>query len=100
MPLYQYKCDACDGVFEVIQRFSDAPLAVHDGCGGKVERLLCAPALRFKGSGWYVTDYARKNGGKPAGSAQRGSSDSKDGPAKADSSSSTKTGDTTAKADK
>ena len=68
MPLYEYKCAKCGDVFEVMQKFSDAPLLVHDGCGGRVERLLSAAALQFKGTGWYVTDYARKgysgNGGE------------------------------------
>jgi putative FmdB family regulatory protein len=59
MPLYEYRCERCDTVFEVIQRFSDEPLKTHEGCGGAVERLLSAPALQFKGTGWYVTDYAR-----------------------------------------
>ena len=62
MPLYEYKCDKCGAVFEVMQKFSDAPLMVHDQCGGMVERLISAPALQFKGSGWYVTDYAGKGG--------------------------------------
>jgi len=62
MPLYEYSCQKCGGVFEVIQKFSDAPLVTHEGCGGKVERLLSPPALQFKGTGWYVTDYAGKNG--------------------------------------
>lgn len=64
MPLYEYKCQACGQVFEVMQRFSDEPLRVHEGCGGAVERLLSPPAFHFKGSGWYITDYARKNDGK------------------------------------
>ncbi len=59
MPLYEYRCSKCNGVFEVIQKFSDAPLTVHEGCGGSVERLISAPGLQFKGSGWYITDYAR-----------------------------------------
>src|SRR5690348_7355847 len=62
MPLYEYKCDRCGGVFEVIEKFSDQPLQEHAGCGGHVERLLSAPALQFKGTGWYVTDYARNSG--------------------------------------
>jgi putative FmdB family regulatory protein len=62
MPTYEYKCRRCDEVFEVRQRFSDTPLTTHDGCGGDVERLLSAPALQFKGSGWYITDYARNGG--------------------------------------
>ena len=60
MPLYEYKCQSCGDVFEVIQKFSDTPLAVHDKCGGAVERLISPSALKFKGTGWYVTDYARK----------------------------------------
>lgn len=62
MPLYEYKCDKCGDVFEVMQKFSDEPLTVHSKCGGVVHRLLSAPALQFKGSGWYVTDYARSGG--------------------------------------
>ena len=63
MPLYEYKCQSCGSVFEVMQRFSDPPLATHEGCGGAVERLLSTPAFHFKGSGWYVTDYARSGNG-------------------------------------
>jgi putative FmdB family regulatory protein len=59
MPLYEYRCENCGELFEVMQKFSDEPLTVHEKCGGKVERLLSAPALQFKGSGWYITDYAR-----------------------------------------
>jgi predicted nucleic acid-binding Zn ribbon protein len=46
-----------------MQKFSDDPLEVHEGCGGLLERLISPPAFQFKGSGWYVTDYARKGGG-------------------------------------
>lgn len=59
MPLYEYRCQKCGESFEVMQKFADEPLTVHEECGGKVERLLSAPALQFKGSGWYITDYAR-----------------------------------------
>jgi putative FmdB family regulatory protein len=61
MPLYEYKCAKCGSVFEKIEKFSDAPLKTHDanGCGGRVVRLLGAPAFHFKGSGWYVTDYGK-----------------------------------------
>jgi putative FmdB family regulatory protein len=62
MPLYEYHCRRCDEVFEVRQKFSDDPLVIHDGCGGEVDRLLSPPALQFKGSGWYVTDYGRNGG--------------------------------------
>jgi putative FmdB family regulatory protein len=66
MPLYEYKCDSCGKTFEVIQKFSDEPLTVHAECGGPVQRLLSAPAFHLKGTGWYATDYAKGNGGKPA----------------------------------
>ena len=61
MPLYEYACHQCGKHFDVLQKFSDQPLAVHEECGGEVERLISAPALQFKGTGWYVTDYARKD---------------------------------------
>ena len=60
MPLYEYQCDACGHRFETIQKFSDAPLEVCPKCGGPVHKLQSAPAFQFKGSGWYITDYARK----------------------------------------
>jgi putative FmdB family regulatory protein len=59
MPLYEYQCDACAHRFEVIQKFSDAPIDVCPKCGGAVQKLLSSPAIQFKGSGWYITDYAR-----------------------------------------
>jgi len=78
MPLYEYKCHSCGEKFEVIQKFSDTPLAVHDKCGGPVERLISPSALKFKGSGWYVTDYAGSGNGKSQ-SAKDGNKDGKDG---------------------
>ena len=74
MPLYEYKCEKCEAVFEVLQKFSDAPLKVHAGCGGAVERLLTAPSFQFKGSGWYVTDYAKKGGSNGGAHAAKGDS--------------------------
>ena len=62
MPLYEYKCQSCGEKFEVIQKFSDAPLETHENCGGHVERLISTSALQFKGSGWYVNDYGSGNG--------------------------------------
>ncbi|MGE0463539.1 MAG: FmdB family zinc ribbon protein, partial [Vicinamibacterales bacterium] len=59
MPLYEYQCDACAHRFEVIQKFSDAPIETCPKCGGAVKKLLSSPAIQFKGSGWYITDYAR-----------------------------------------
>jgi putative FmdB family regulatory protein len=69
MPLYEYKCDNCGSVFEVIQKFSDNPLSVHEACGGPVHRLISPSALQFKGSGWYITDYG-KSGRGPNGSSK------------------------------
>jgi putative FmdB family regulatory protein len=61
VPLYEYECDACGRRFEVIQKFSDAPVDVCRECGkGPVRRLLSSPAIQFKGSGWYITDYSQK----------------------------------------
>jgi putative FmdB family regulatory protein len=62
VPLYEYQCQKCRHRFEKIQKFSDAPLKKCPECGGKVEKLISAPAVQFKGSGWYVTDYAKKSG--------------------------------------
>jgi len=83
MPLYEYKCHSCGEKFEVIQKFSDTPLAVHDKCGGAVERLISPSALKFKGSGWYVTDYAGSGNGKSQpskdGNKDGGKESNKDG---------------------
>lgn len=59
MPLYEYQCDVCAHRFEVIQKFSDQPIEICPKCGGAVRKLLSSPAIQFKGSGWYITDYAR-----------------------------------------
>ena len=83
MPLYEYQCDACQHRFEVIQKFSDAPVEVCPSCGGTVKKLLSSPAIQFKGTGWYITDYAKKSGAnassanKSADAAGEKSSDSK-----------------------
>jgi putative FmdB family regulatory protein len=66
VPIYEYKCEGCGETFEVIQKFSDDPLTVHEKCGGAVHRLLSAPAFQFKGSGWYVTDYAKAGTSTPS----------------------------------
>ncbi len=86
MPLYEYQCDACDHRFEVIQKFSDAPLETCPKCNGAVRKLLSSPAFHFKGSGWYITDYARA--GKGGGEA--GESKPADGPGKSGSGSTSK----------
>ncbi len=63
MPLYEYQCKSCHTLTERIQKFSDPPLTVCPHCGGEMEQLLSAPAVQFKGAGWYVTDYGRKGSG-------------------------------------
>ena len=99
MPLYEYECPK-DGTFEKIQKFSDPPLSKCPTCGGPIERLLSAPAIQFKGTGWYITDYARKgdsgagkkdgakSGGDSSASSKDTSSTSSSTDAKASSSSS------------
>jgi putative FmdB family regulatory protein len=77
LPLYEYQCGRC-GRFEIIRKFSDAPLTGCPTCGQEVQKLLSAPAIQFKGTGWYITDYARKSSGGEA---------SKDGGGKANPSS-------------
>jgi len=69
MPLYEYRCDSCGATFEVIQRFSDPPVETCRTCGGPVHKVLSAPAIQFKGTGWYVTDYAKKGGSNGSSSA-------------------------------
>jgi len=68
MPLREYRCKKCKHQFEKIQKFSDKPLKKCPECGGVLEELLSAPAVQFKGSGWYVTDYARKSHASAASS--------------------------------
>lgn len=77
MPLYEYQCEGCGEVFERIQKFSDAPITVHEKCGGRVHRLLSAPALQFKGSGWYVTDYAKGSGNGSPHAEKKGTGEKK-----------------------
>ena len=98
MPLYEYHCSKCGKNFDVLQKFSDAPLTTHENCGGAVERVLSAPAFQLKGSGWYATDYG-KGGKKPAGgdgAGEKKPDDSKTAEAKpeskADSKSDSKSG--------
>jgi putative FmdB family regulatory protein len=63
MPIYEYQCQRCGQRSEHMQRVADPPLTVCESCGGELKRLISAPAVQFKGSGWYVTDYAGKKGG-------------------------------------
>ena len=66
MPLYEYKCKKCHHRFERIQKFSDPHVKKCPECGGPVEQVISAPAVQFKGSGWYVTDYAKKSSAAPS----------------------------------
>ncbi len=63
VPIYEYECRKCGHRFEVIQKVSDAPLKKCEKCKGRADRLISSPAIQFKGTGWYVTDYARKGQG-------------------------------------
>ena len=89
MPLYEYECGSCGHRFEVIQKFSDDPLTECPKCGGAVRKLLSSPAIQFKGSGWYITDYAKKGAGGSAASKTEASGDKP----------SSASGDTSAKAE-
>jgi putative FmdB family regulatory protein len=84
MPLYEYRCNTCGETFEVMQKFSDAPV---EQCrcekASKVERLISSPALQFKGSGWYVTDYARSGGKSESKISESKSSETKSAESKA-----------------
>src|SRR5271167_3666418 len=77
MPLYEYECKKCGHRFEKIQLYSDKMVKKCPECGGQVEQMISAPAVQFKGTGWYVTDYAKK-GGSSAGSSSSSDSASKD----------------------
>ena len=77
MPLYEYQCSACGHRFERIQKFSDPPIAECPSCGGAVEKLLSSPAIQFKGSGWYITDYAKSSKSDSSSGKSTASSDTK-----------------------
>ena len=96
MPLYEYQCDACEHGFEHIQKFSDPLLTVCPKCGGAVRKLVSSPAIKFKGTGWYVTDYAKKDtGGTAPSEVEKSSDDKKAKLDKADA----KSGDSTSSSD-
>ncbi len=99
VPIYEYRCARCGHEFELIQKVSDPPVKKCEKCKGRAERLISSPAIQFKGSGWYVTDYARKgqseasaessketeSSSKPDGSSKKDSSSKKSGSQKASS---------------
>jgi putative FmdB family regulatory protein len=77
MPLYEYQCESCQKVTERIQKFSDPLMETCPACGGPVKKLLSSPAFHLKGSGWYITDYARKSSNE-AGKSSTSSAESSD----------------------
>ena len=88
MPLYEYECKKCGHRFEKIQLYSDKMVKKCPECGGQVEQMISAPAVQFKGTGWYVTDYAKKSSSPgSSGSGDPSSKDKKDDKSKSDSAS-------------
>jgi putative FmdB family regulatory protein len=75
MPVYEYKCAGCGKKFELIQKFSDEPLTTCPSCGGPVSKLISNTSFVLKGSGWYLTDYARAGRDKPSDSGKAPSGD-------------------------
>ena len=96
MPLYEYECETCGHRFEVIQKFSDAPLTECTKCGGTLRKLVSSPAIQFKGSGWYITDYAKKNSTGSGASKAEGASTG-DKTSSSDASSTSSSSDSAAK---
>ena len=76
MPIYEYQCTKCHDRTEVIQKFTDPPYATCDKCGGEVRKLMSAPAIQFKGSGFYKTDYASASSKSETKSGSETKSDS------------------------
>jgi putative FmdB family regulatory protein len=84
VPIYEYRCSKCGEVFEALQKISDEPLSKCKFCGGKVERLISQSSFQLRGSGWYLTDYARKGA-----SSEKSSDNANKSTEKSDKSSST-----------
>jgi putative FmdB family regulatory protein len=97
MPLYEYECESCHHRFEAIRKFSDPPLETCSSCGaGPVRKLMSSPAIQFKGTGWYITDYAKKS----ATDAGKAGSSKTEGSEKSDVKSETKADSTSSSSDK
>lgn len=97
MPLYEYECESCHHRFERIQKFSDPPVETCPVCGkGPVRKLISSPAIQFKGSGWYITDYAKKSSTEAGSTSSSGSGSEKkkEGGEKSESSTKTDTSST------
>lgn len=97
MPLYEYRCTKCGHVFEKIQKFSDPHVSECPKCGAEIQQVISAPAVQFKGAGWYVTDYARKSGGEASQGKDVSSSSSE---AKSEAKSESKPVESSTKTDK
>ena len=89
MPIYEYQCENCGETAEVLQKFSDAPLSQCPACGGSMHKLMSMNSFQLKGNGWYVTDYAGKNGqstpkkeGGEAASCDKASAEKSESPCK------------------
>jgi len=92
MPLYEYECESCHHRFERIQKFSDPPIETCPVCGkGPVRKLISSPAIQFKGSGWYITDYAKKSSTDGGSKSSSGSASEKKSESNEKSESSAKT---------
>ena len=83
MPIYEYQCLTCGKKSELLQRMSDPPMAACPECGGEVKKLISSPAVQFKGSGWYVTDYGSKKGA-PSGGGKSEAGGKSEGSGKSD----------------
>ena len=100
MPLYEYQCEDCNHRFEVIQKFSDPPVEKCPKCGGPVRKLISSPAIQFKGSGFYITDYPKKDAAESSKSESGTSSDAATKTEKTDKTEKTEKTDKTKKAEK
>ena len=100
MPLYEYQCTQCGHRLELIEKFSDDPATECPECGSLLERLLSAPAIQFKGSGWYITDYSRKDGSATKESKSRSGESGEKSSDKKDSGSSSGSGSDSNKSSK
>lgn len=89
MPIYEYQCNKCGNVFEVLQKFSDPPIKKHEKCGGKVEKLISKSGFQLKGGGWFASGYAKEAPAKAESTTESKSSESKSSDSKPSESKST-----------
>jgi len=99
MPLYEYECEACAHRFERIQKYSDPPIDTCPKCGSKVRKLFSSPAIQFKGSGFYITDYPKSGSGSGAGKSDKSEKSEKSSDSKSSDSSSSDSGSSAAKSE-